>query len=160
MMSLVLVENWEEEYMQEPLKWNMVAPAVTSQKKFSRYSWIGLTLGNAIRSQSHVLHSTFNHSNIVKFVGILFYDEDTTVPKLVMEKMDSYLMGLAMQNKLFPLPKLLSLLHDVSLAVCYLHSQTPPLIHRDLTTISVLVNSIATVAKISDFLRIYDNSTS
>ena len=94
-MSLVLVENWEEEYMQEPLRWNMVAP-VTSQKKFSRYSWIGLTVGNAIRSQSHVKRV---------FVGI-FYDEDTTVPKLqlVMEKMDSDLMGLAMQNK-FPLPR-------------------------------------------------------
>ena len=97
------------------------------------------------------LHSICDHSNIVKFIGI-FYDERTTIPKMVMERMDSDLMGVAMRNKSLPLHKMLSLLHDVSLGVCYLHSHVPPLLHRDLTVVSILVNSNTTVAKISDLL--------
>ena len=108
--------------------------------------------------KNHVLNECYllsrsNHPNIVKFIGI-FYDANTTttIPKMVMEKMDCDLMGIVSHNRSFPLHKLLSLLYDVSLAVRYLHSQTPPLVHRDLTLFSVLVDSTVSVAKISDFL--------
>ena len=106
--------------------------------------------------KDHVLNECYHlsrsdHPNIVKFVGI-FYDAHNTIPKMVMEKMDCDLMGLTMHNKSFPIHKMLSLLCDVSQGVCYLHSQTPPLLHRDLTVVSVLVNNTRTVAKISDFL--------
>ena len=57
-----------------------------------------------------------------------------------------------MHNKSFPIHKMLSLLYDVSQGVSYLHGQTPPLLHRDLTAVSVLVNNTTTIAKISDFL--------
>ena len=96
------------------------------------------------------LLSRSDHPYIVKFIGI-FYDAHTAIPNMVMEKMDRDLMEMAMQ-KTCPLDKMLTLLYDVSLAVCYLHSQTPPLLHRDLTAVSVLVNNTTTVAKISDFL--------
>ena len=118
----------------------------------------GIDPGKRTALRDHVLneyslHSRCDHPNIVKFIGI-FYDDRTAIPKMVMEKMDRALMGLELtiHNKSFPLHKILSLLHDVSLGVCYLHSQVPPLLHRDLTPVSILVNSNATVAKISDFL--------
>ena len=101
----------------------------------------------------YCLHSKCDHPNIVKFVGI-FYDANTTVPKMVMEKMECDLMGLVMRTTPLPLHQKLSLLHDVSMGVYYLHGQTPPLVHRDLTAISVLVGgtSDTMVAKISDLL--------
>ena len=42
-----------------------------------------------------------------------------------------------------------SILHDVALGLCYLHSQTPPIIHRDLSSNNVLLTPNMT-AKISD----------
>ena len=116
----------------------------------------GVDASKRDKLKDHVLNECYllsrsDHPSIVKFIGI-FYDAHTAIPKMVMEKMDSDLMGIAMHNKSFPLHKMLSLLYDVSLGVCYLHSQTPPLLHRDLTAISVLVNNATTVAKISDFL--------
>ena len=42
-----------------------------------------------------------------------------------------------------------SVLHDVSLGLSYLHTQTPPIIHRDLSANNVLLASNMT-AKISD----------
>ena len=42
-----------------------------------------------------------------------------------------------------------SILHDVVLGLCYLHSQTPPIIHLDLSSNNVLLNPNIT-AKISD----------
>ena len=42
-----------------------------------------------------------------------------------------------------------SILHDVVLGLCYLHSQIPPTIHRDLSSNNVLLTSNMT-AKISD----------
>ena len=116
----------------------------------------GVDVGRRDALKNHVLNEYYflsrsNHPNIVKFIGI-FYDANTTIPKMVMEKMDCDLMGIVMHDKSFPFHKLLSLLYDVSLAVRYLHSQTPPLVHRDLTLFSVLVDSTGSVAKISDFL--------
>ena len=42
-----------------------------------------------------------------------------------------------------------SILHDVARGLTYLHSHTPPIIHRDLTAKNVLLNS-AMVAKLAD----------
>ena len=42
-----------------------------------------------------------------------------------------------------------SILHDVALGLCYLHSQTLPIIHRDLSSNNVLLTPNMT-AKISD----------
>ena len=42
-----------------------------------------------------------------------------------------------------------SIFHDVALGLCYLHSQTPSIIHRDLSSNNVLLASNMT-AKISD----------
>ena len=46
----------------------------------------------------------------------------------------------------------ISILHDVASGLAYLHEQSPPIIHRNLSARNVLLNS-AMVAKIADLLR-------
>ena len=44
-------------------------------------------------------------------------------------------------KKKFPLSTKLLILQDVARAVVYLHSQNPPIVHRDLTANNVLLTS-------------------
>lgn len=48
----------------------------------------------------------------------------------------------------------LSIAADISLGMCFLHSVTPPIVHRDLKSPNVLLHRLASgaiVAKVSDF---------
>ena len=96
-------------------------------------------------------HSQFRHPNIVQFIGVYWRTAYSPLPALVMEKMDYTLRALVERSPSFPLHKVLSILHDVSLGVWYLHCRDPPFIHRDLTPNNVFVNTTSLVAKISDF---------
>ena len=95
-------------------------------------------------------HSEFRHPNIVQFIGVCF--DRRGLPRLVMEKMEHNLSYFVEANAPIPLHKVLSILHDISLGVWYLHNRDPPIMHRDLSPNNVLLHtSGALVAKISDF---------
>ena len=66
-----------------------------------------------------------------------------------MEFLSTNLTSCIEQNGILPKEISYSILHDVALGLCYLHSQTPPIIHRDLSSNSVLLTPNMT-AKISD----------
>ena len=68
-----------------------------------------------------------------------------------MERMDCNLRTLVERNKKIALHDALSILHDVSLGMWYLHARNPPIMHCDLTPTSVLVNTNTMVAKIASF---------
>ena len=100
------------------------------------------------------LCSTLSHPNIVQYRGI-YYDSGQSrsgVPIMLMELMDNsltyYLQGLPYISSTTKM----SILHDVSLGLYYLHSQKPPIIHRDLSPNNVMIKSNFPhpVAKISD----------
>ena len=55
-----------------------------------------------------------------------------------MERLDCSLTNLLEQTPVIPIGTKLSILNDVSLGVRYLHSRTPPIIHRDLSSNNVL----------------------
>ena len=105
------------------------------------------------------LMSTLRHPHIVQFLGVCFFP-DSRLPALVMERLQTSLHDLLdpetdpppppdAPKPFFPLGLKESMLHDVASGLTYLHEQSPPIIHRDLSARNVLLNS-AMVAKIAD----------
>ena len=72
---------------------------------------------------------------------------------MVMELMDTSLYGFIKRNTSIPLYSALSILHDVSLGVWYIHGCDPPIMHCDITPNSVLLCNAdgLLVAKVSGF---------
>ena len=94
------------------------------------------------------LLSQVRHPNIVQFLGV-YFQERVRAPILVMEFLPTNLTSCIEQYGILPKEISYSILHDVALGLCYLHSQTPPIIHRDLSSNNVLLTPNVT-AKISD----------
>ena len=94
------------------------------------------------------LLSQVRHPNIVQFLGVHF-QQGVPAPILVMEFLPTNLTSYIDQYGILPKEISYSILHDVALGLCYLHSQTPPIIHRDLSSNNVLLTPNMT-AKISD----------
>ena len=94
------------------------------------------------------LLSQVRHPNIVQFLGVHF-QQGVRAPILVMEFLPTNLTSCIEQYGILPKEISYSILHDIALGLCYLHSQTPPIIHRDLSSNNVLLTPNMT-AKISD----------
>ena len=95
------------------------------------------------------LMSGLRHPNITLFVGVCFLP-DSTLPVLVMERLDGSLDSLLETIPNIPLPLKRSMLEDVATGLVYLHQHSPQIIHRDLTAKNVLLTTYYT-AKITDF---------
>ena len=95
------------------------------------------------------LLSSVKHPNVVEFLGVHVDKTEPQLPYLVMEfletNLSSYLEKHGMQNA----STNYSILSDVAFGLHYLHSQTPPIIHRDLSANNILITSDL-LAKISD----------
>ncbi|XP_065906093.1 uncharacterized protein [Dysidea avara] len=86
------------------------------------------------------LWSTLRHPNVVQFLGIYYPSSDESVlPVMVMEKMQESVTSLVDKHDNIPLLVKLSILHDVSLGLRYLHGHNPPIVHRDLSPNNILV---------------------
>ena len=94
------------------------------------------------------LLAQMRHPNIVQFIGV-YFEEGSRVPILVMEFLPTTLAGCIDTYGVLAEEVSYSVLHDVALGLYYLHSQTPPIVHRDLSANNVLLASNMT-AKISD----------
>ena len=88
------------------------------------------------------------HPNIVHCLGI-YVQKEFELPILVMEYLPTNLTACIEKYDMIPNEISYSILHDVSLGLCYLHNKSPSIIHRDLSSNNVLLNSNMT-AKISD----------
>ena len=104
------------------------------------------------------LMSTLRHQNIVQFLGIANFPEESQHPALIMEQLVTSLDDVldpdtdaqAQVVAYFPLSLKFSILYNVACGLAYLHERSPPVIHRDLSARNVLLDS-SMVAKISDF---------
>ena len=94
------------------------------------------------------LLSEIRHPNIVQFLGVCFQHE-STVPILVMEYLPTNLTSCIDHYGILPQEISYSVLLDVALGLRYLHSEIPPIVHRDLSSNNVLLASNM-IAKISD----------
>jgi len=79
-----------------------------------------------------ILHSNLHHPNIVKMLGVYYRNDQTVLPVLVMELMDCSLTLFGKKYQNISMYVKLSILQDVSRAICYLHTLSPPFVHRDL----------------------------
>ena len=107
------------------------------------------------------LMSTLRHPNVVQFLGVTFFP-GSRLPALVMERLLTSLHDLLDPDPDTPPPRdavsplaffsmalKCSVLLDVARGLAYLHGQSPPIIHRDLSARNVLLNS-GMVGKIAD----------
>ena len=92
--------------------------------------------------------SELNHPNVVSFVGVHF-GRDRNDISLVIEMLRYELADFVEKNPNILLIKHIRILYDVSKGLHFLHSLTPPLIHRDLTAYNILLTEDLT-AKIAD----------
>jgi len=92
-----------------------------------------------------------HHPNIVAFEGVCHLPNEA-LPVLLMEllvtNLHSYLLHSSHAN--LGTYKKATILCDIASGLAYLHSLSPPLVHRDLTAKNVLLDSKGT-AKIADF---------
>ena len=87
------------------------------------------------------------HTNVVEFIGAF---EDKDGPFLVMEKMSQNLHTFLEANEgTLKVQQQLRLCLDIATGLAFLHSQKPPLVHRDLTARNVLLDESGR-AKIGD----------
>jgi serine/threonine protein kinase len=107
--------------------------------------------GNCIRrcEEECRLLSQLRHPNIVQFVGV-YFRQGEQVPILVMELLPTNLRTCIEQHGILPKDIGYSILHDVALGLHYLHSQSPPIMHRDIDACNILLTSKMS-AKIGDF---------
>ena len=100
--------------------------------------------------QECLLHSKLHHPNIVKMLGVYYPNDQAVLPVLVMELMECNLTQLLENYQNIPMYVKLSILQDVSRAICYLHTLNPPVMHRDLTSNNIILTT-SLVAKVYDF---------
>eukprot|EP01103_Thecamoeba_quadrilineata_P008678 TRINITY_DN1840_c0_g1_i1.p1 TRINITY_DN1840_c0_g1~~TRINITY_DN1840_c0_g1_i1.p1 ORF type:complete len:740 (-),score=99.37 TRINITY_DN1840_c0_g1_i1:96-2315(-) len=110
-------------------------------------------------AQEVKLMSTLVHPNIIMFVGAC-----TKEPHLL--SVSGFEHKGSLYNVLRSEPNLewkllLKMALDGATGMCYLHSRTPPIIHRDLKSLNLLVSSTYTV-KVADFglSKFHDNDLS
>lgn len=93
-------------------------------------------------------HAQLRHPNIVQLLGI-YNSSNSNIPMLIMEYLPFSLSKCLQEYKDIPMPIKCSILLDVSLGLRYLHEQTPPILHRDLTANNVMLTADMK-AKIAD----------
>ena len=93
-----------------------------------------------------------DHPNIVKFLGVYFITNTPTsnLPMLVMECLPILLSEFLEGTRDISNHTKYSISFGISLGLQYLHSQTPPIVHRDLTSKNILLTS-NNIAKVADF---------
>ena len=97
-----------------------------------------------------LLHSKLHHPNIVKMLGVYYPNDQAVLPVLVMELMECNLTQLLKNYQNIPMYVKLSILQDVSRAICYLHTLNPPMMHCDLNSNNILLTT-SLVAKVCNF---------
>ena len=98
-----------------------------------------LAISSRFREECMLL-SQLRHPNIVQFIGVHFGRSKNDLT-LLMEGLYMDLEQCLTVHSSIPLPIQLVILLDVAYGLLYLHSQSPPIVHRDLKAGNVLLTS-------------------
>ena len=98
--------------------------------------------------------STLRHPNVIQFLGVYYPSgaggaNRMRLPVMIMEMMKDSLTSFVDKHEKIPVHIKYSIVHDVSLGLCYLHNHDPSIVHRDLSPNNILLTAHH-VAKISD----------
>ena len=94
--------------------------------------------------------SNIQHPNIVQFKGVYYRSDQSSLPIMVMELMHTSLTKFVDSNKSkISFCRKISILHDASMGLNFLHSREPRILHRDLSPNNIMLTS-QLVAKIGD----------
>jgi len=98
--------------------------------------------------------SMLRHPNVIQFLGVYYPTivggaNRMRLPVMVMEMMADSLTSFVHKHEKIPVHIKYSIVHDVSVGLCYLHNHDPPIVHRDLSPNNILLTAHH-VAKISD----------
>lgn len=104
-------------------------------------------LKKKIVEECHIM-SALKHPNVVQFFGLCFF-ENSKFPVIVMEKLFSNLDSFLTSHTSISMPLKSIIMQDIAKGLNYIHSQVPPIVHRDLTARNVLITSAMT-AKLAD----------
>lgn len=80
------------------------------------------------------------HPNIVQFRGVCSIPAESPLPVLVMELMEGNLDSFLENTPKIPLIVKRHILEEIAKGLVYLHKREPPIIHRDLTAMNVLIS--------------------
>ena len=96
--------------------------------------------------------SKLRHPGVVQFFG-LHTEPSSRFPILVMERMDTSLRRYVEEHSKeeFSIHLKTFVLRQVSQALAYLHGQSPIVVHHDLSTNNILLNTQTFIAKVTDF---------
>ena len=103
-----------------------------------------------LSSEVNIL-SNIRHPHIVRYYGLVYFP-DKSIPALLMERLMTNLHSYVLEHSRgeISLLKKFSLLCNVASGLSFLHNQSPVIVHRDLTSKNVLLDTSLT-AKITDF---------
>ena len=94
--------------------------------------------------------SSISHPHIVQFVGVYYHSDQSSLPIMVMELMHVSLTKFVTNNKSnISFGNKISILHDASRGLSFLHNHKPQILHRDLSPNNIMLTS-KLVAKIGD----------
>ena len=94
--------------------------------------------------------SSIQHPHIVQFLGVYYHSDQSSLPIMVMELMHVSLTKFVTNNKSkISFDKKISILHDASQGLSFLHNLKPQILHRDLSPNNIMLTS-KLVAKIGD----------
>ena len=144
LIIFILASKSEEAQMGESLRLNGKEPWLLSGKEIH-----AIFVNEVSESEFQPFKRSFlreceqsgrlRHPKIVRFFGI-YWPPAARVPSLVMERLHCSLTSLLEQSPVLPIQTKMSIIHDVALGLRYLHTRTPIIIHRDLSSNNVLVS--------------------
>ncbi|KAH3760740.1 leucinerich repeat kinase [Pelomyxa schiedti] len=101
------------------------------------------------------LMQTLHHPNIVEFFGVMLDPLRIVMGLVPAGSLDKLLRKAKVNPELLPVKLQQRIILDITKGLAYLHTQEPPIIHRDLRSPNILLESVdpkcTSVAKIADF---------